>query len=244
MPSYTDAFHAATAERNARSARRVVPIVIELTAPRSVVDVGCGLGTWLAAFVDAGVADAVGVDGPSVDRQRLSIPVESFLARDLTQPLDLGRTFDLAVCVEVAEHLPAQAAARLVGDLARLAPVVLFSAAVPGQGGTGHVNEQWPEYWAALFRDVEYDVVDCLRPRIWHDPDVQFYYAQNLLLFVSAAALERMPALRAEAQRRRGDPLARVHPARWLAAIDPRQQRLSWSLRSVCHAAVRRLRGR
>lgn len=242
VADYTTAFHHATADRNARSARRVVPLALSFVNPRSVVDVGCGLGTWLAAFAEAGVPDIVGVDGPSVDRSRLSIPADRFHAHDLTQPLDLGRTFDLAVCVEVAEHLPERSAARFVGDLTRLAPVVLFSAAVPGQGGTHHVNEQWPEYWAGLFLGKGYVAIDGIRPRIWNDPDVEFYYAQNLLLFAKAERLDAFPALKAEEAKRRGDPLARIHPARWRAALDPGRQHLRWLVRALWRSSLQRLR--
>src|SRR5204862_3532668 len=134
-----------------RSARAVVPLVMELVRPASVLDVGCGLGTWLAAFAEAGVADFLGMDGDYVDRAKLKIPAERFRAADLTNPPSPGRTFDLAVCLEVAEHLPEKASPRLVELLATAAPVVLFSAALPGQGGTRHINEQWPAFWQRLF---------------------------------------------------------------------------------------------
>jgi hypothetical protein len=90
------------------------------------------------------------------------------------------------VCVEVAEHLPASGAPSFVADLARLAPVVAFSAAIPGQGGEGHVNEQWPEYWERLFAASGYRVVDALRRPFWRHPDGPAYVAQNLLLAVDA----------------------------------------------------------
>jgi hypothetical protein len=86
------------------------------------------------------------------------------------------------VSLEVAEHLPESRAASFVADLCRLAPVVLFSAAIPGQGGTGHVNEQWPGYWADLFGARGYSVSGALRWRIWNDCRVCNWYSQNMLV--------------------------------------------------------------
>src|SRR3981081_11169 len=129
-----------------RSADAIVPVVIDLVRPRSVVDIGCGTGTWLAAFRRDGVPDVFGIDGDWAPRDRLQLTGGQVAHHDPSQPLDLGRRFDLAICLEVAEHLPAASADALVALLTRHAPVVLFSAAIPGQGGTGHVNEQRPVY--------------------------------------------------------------------------------------------------
>src|SRR5688572_3838294 len=89
-----------------RSANVVVPLVITALAPRSVVDVGCGNGTWLATFHEKGVTDVLGVDGEYVDRDELDIPGGQFLPFDLTKRLELDRQFDLVMSLEVAEHLP------------------------------------------------------------------------------------------------------------------------------------------
>ena len=244
MDVYPERFYSTSWQRAARSARRVVPLVIDYLAPRSVVDVGCGVAAWLEVLREAGVADVLGVDGPHINTQLLRIPAGLFAVHDLSGPLQLPRGFDLAMSLEVAEHLPAAEAGRFVRDLTRLAPVVMFSAAVPGQGGTHHVNEQWPDYWAALFDANGYVVVDCLRPRIWRDEDVEFFYAQNLLLFVAADALDRYPLLKREEERRRGEPLSLVHPTRWLEALDPRRQPLSSLLRNLGVALMYRFGGR
>src|SRR4051794_6556440 len=112
-----------------RSARVIVPRVLGLVAARSVIDVGCGQGTWLSVFAECGAPDVFGIDGDYVDARRFEIPAERFEPRDLSRPFELLRTFDLAVSLEVAEHLPAAAADDFVASLTRLAPVVLFSAA-------------------------------------------------------------------------------------------------------------------
>lgn len=241
MDAYPETFYSTSWQRASRSARRVVPLLVDLVAPRSGVDVGCGTAAWLEVLRESGVQDVLGVDGSHVTPHLLRIPQELFHVHDLSRPLRLPRQFDLAMSLEVAEHLPGTEASRFVEDLTRLAPVVLFSAAVPGQGGTHHVNEQWPEYWAQLFAARGYQVVDCVRPRIWNDADVEFFYAQNALLFVAADRMDRYPRLKAEEERRRGEPLARVHPRRWEAALDPRRQPISSLLRALYVAAMHRL---
>jgi hypothetical protein len=135
-------------------------------------------------FAGIGAGDVLGVDGDHVRRDELKIPAECFRAHDLSRPPDLGRRFDVALCLEVAEHLPAESAAPLVAALAAAAPAVVFSAAVPGQGGVQHVNEQWPWYWQGLFEQRGYRCLDLFRKEIWQNPDVEAYYQQNLFLFV------------------------------------------------------------
>ncbi len=181
---YSAEFFDAFSDGSSRSAARVLPIALQIVHPASAVDVGCGVGTWAAELRGHGIADVIGVDGAYVDPDRLLIPREAFLARDLRAPLGLGRMFDLAVCLEVAEHLPTESAAHLVSELTELAPAVLFSAAIPFQGGNHHVNEQWPSYWASLFARHGYRPYDVVRPRVWTWPEVDFWYAQNTILYV------------------------------------------------------------
>ena len=154
----------------------------------SVIDVGCGQGVWAAEFARLGtVSDVVGVDGDYVDPARLCIPRGDFYAHDLKQPLDLGRTFSLAVCLEVGEHLPHAVAPTLVGTLVRHAPMVLFSAAVPGQGGEHHINEQPLEFWRGLFAAHGYTAFDPVRPGIQYNGVVEPWYRYNTLLYLSGA---------------------------------------------------------
>ncbi len=162
---------------------------MDLVSPESVVDVGCGVGAWLAAFRDAGVEDVLGLDGDYVPRDLLQIEAERFLAANLQDPPKLDRRFDLAISLEVAEHLPESASDRFVETVSGLAPVVLFSAAVPLQGGTGHVNEQPQSYWAEKFAQYGYRAVDAVRPVVWDDAGVKFWYRQNAVLYSSPEAL-------------------------------------------------------
>jgi SAM-dependent methyltransferase len=210
---YDERFYAAQRSGSRRSAEAIVPILLELVEPRSVLDVGCGTGAWLAVCSEHGVEDVLGVDGAHVGPELLQLPSDRFRAHDVAAPLDLGRTFDLALCLEVGEHLAEPAAAVLVESLVRHAPLVLFSAAVPGQLGEGHVNERWQDWWAARFDAHGYVPVDCVRRRVWSDERVEWWYAQNALLYASAAELERRPRLAAEHELMGTGQLVLVHPA-------------------------------
>ncbi|MCU1242656.1 MAG: hypothetical protein JWO71_3382 [Candidatus Acidoferrum typicum] len=213
---YTKGFYESLRNGVMRSAEVIVPLVLDLVPARSVVDVGCGDGGWLAVFRRHGVEEILGLDGEYVDRGTLQIPRERFEACDLTKPLAIQREFDLAVSLEVAEHLPPECAEVFVAGLTELAPVVLFSAAIPFQGGMNHLNEQWPDKWAGLFRERGYVPVDFVRKRVWQNTAVDFWYAQNTLLFVQSSLVERSNSLREELQQTNPDQLCLVHPRQYL----------------------------
>lgn len=214
---YSEAFFAAHDEGGRASACAVLPRLIELLAPQSIVDVGCGIGAWLRVARESGIDDVLGLDGPWVRPDELEIPPDCFLATDLTAQPDLGRKFDLALSLEVAEHLPPSKAEDFVDLLTTLGPVVVFSAAVPGQGGGGHTNEQWPGYWSSLFARRGYEAVDCLREEFWEDDAVEWWYSQNLILFARPAVLDTFPGLR-EHPNRGKTPLSLIHPRRFALA--------------------------
>jgi len=182
---YRRDFFASFVDGAAKSASVVVPLVMSLFPIDSVLDVGCGPGAWAAEFLAQGVSDVWGIDGDYVNRSHLRIPAERFLTRDLREPLHLDRTFELAVCLEVAERLPESRARGLVSDLTSLAPCILFSAAVPRQGGAGHINEQYLPYWVTLFRRQGYQGVDPVRPRILGNASVEWWYRQNTVMFAA-----------------------------------------------------------
>ena len=213
--SYTRDFYQLIGEGTRTSAREIIPLLLDLLQPilpKSVVDVGCGTGSWLAAFHKLGIADCLGIDGDYVDRTILQIPLNQFQSADLKQPLQINRKFDLAISLEVAEHLPATCAENFVNSLTQLAPVILFSAAIPFQGGVEHVNEQWPQYWVYYFQKNGYAVIDCLRKKIWNNDKVEPWYAQNILIFVKQEYLSGYPRLVNEYQNTDMNQLAIVHP--------------------------------
>jgi SAM-dependent methyltransferase len=208
------------------SARVVVPVLEQLLPITRVVDIGCGSGCWLRAFADIGITDYVGVDSAPAATRGAVVSEERIISHDLCRQLDLGRRFDLAVCVEVAEHLPESAAPTLVDTIVRHAPAVLFSAAIPGQGGRAHVNEQWPVYWARLFSRHDYRVADVLRPRLWNERRVSWWYRQNMMLFLAPGTdITELAASYAS------DPLPLVHPE--LFATRARQTRIGRAVRTL-----------
>jgi hypothetical protein len=192
---YDRKFYQSSRNLSHSSAREIVPLILRLIPVASVCDIGCGDGTWLRVFREQGITDIVGIDGEHVTRDLLQIPVSDFQPMDLRHQISLTRSFDLATSLEVAEHLPESRAASFVEDLTCLAPVVLFSAAIPSQGGRDHVNEQWQTYWTAMFSQYDYTVCDVVRPKIWKNRRIAYWYRQNILLFCNRRSLETFPEL-------------------------------------------------
>jgi 2-polyprenyl-3-methyl-5-hydroxy-6-metoxy-1,4-benzoquinol methylase len=120
MQTYPGRFFEGLSEGARSSATEIVPLILELVHPGSVIDVGCGLGTWLSVFEEHGIDDILGLDGDYVDRTRLETPEERYLPFDLEKPFRIDRQFDLVVSLEVAEHLPGECAGTFVDSLTRL----------------------------------------------------------------------------------------------------------------------------
>lgn len=164
------------------SAIVVVPMVIqEFGLPDSVIDFGCGTGAWLHEFSIRGVKEIYGVDG-SNDGHRF-LTEDQFELFDLGEPYVPLHKYDLAITLEVAEHLPEEHANAFVANVARCSDNILWSAAVPGQRGLNHINEQWPSYWVPKFQELGFYCNGCFRYEIWDDPQVETWYKQNILLF-------------------------------------------------------------
>lgn len=210
---YDSKFYVDQVDRSISSAQVIVPIIHEMLRPRSVLDIGCGVGSWLKVWLHTGVRDIQGIDGDYVDRDMLLIPREHFASHDLSTPFDLGRKFDIVCCLEVAEHLPSASASVLVKSLVRHSDVVLFSAAIPGQTGTGHINERWQSYWADLFATEGYLPSDQIRDKVWQNEQVEWWYRQNTILYCSPTAVEKYGWVSTST------PLDIVHPDLYLARL-------------------------
>jgi SAM-dependent methyltransferase len=193
-PVYDALFYEYQREGALISARLVVPLLHGALPIGSVLDVGCGAGAWLKAHEEAGVVDFAGIDGAYVDPALLVIDPARFQAVDIASPFELGRRFDLVQCLEVAEHVPGPHAPVLIDNLVRHGQSILFSAATPGQGGKGHVNERPLGYWRGLFEARGYAAFDYLRPRIAGDRRIEWWYRFNTLLYVQESATSSLPA--------------------------------------------------
>lgn len=169
---------------NLISPSHIVPYIIEKFNPKSVVDVGCGIGTFLHVFKQHNVQDVLGIDGPWVNKQQLNIEIGEFFEADLEKPINLNKVFDLVLCLEVAEHLHAQYADVLVDSLTSLGNKIVFSAATFRQGGQNHLNEQVFNYWKEKFAQRNFKVIDLFRPLFWNEAQIQWWYKQNMFLIV------------------------------------------------------------
>ncbi|MEO7787638.1 MAG: methyltransferase domain-containing protein [Sphingomicrobium sp.] len=199
------------------SARTVAPLLRAEMRIDSLLDIGAGHGAWAAEWAAAGAGEVLAVDGDYVRLDQLVIPADRFRAHDLSTPLDLGRTFDLVQSLEVAEHLPAAKAATFVDTLTRHGDVVLFSAAVPHQGGEHHVNEQPPEYWRQLFAAKGFAAFDWLRPRLADQKQVKGWYRYNSLIYANAAGQERLSRSILDTRVADGQPVAMAGDLAWNA---------------------------
>ena len=228
MPTvYTSGFYDSYRDASLKSARKIVPHALRFSGAKSVADVGCGVGTWLRVVKDSGITDYLGVDGDYVEKHMLEIEPDRFRPHDLQQAFRADRRFDLVLSMEVAEHLPPDRANTFIDTLTSLGDVVLFSAAIPFQNGTNHVNEQFPDYWKDRFRERGYVVVDCLRKLVWNDPDVEPWYAQNALFFVKEERLNEYPHLAAARATTDESFLALVHPKIYLLAREDAAQKVT-----------------
>lgn len=206
---YPAGFYENRRDHTAYAARKILATLPAGLRRDRIADIGCGTGTWLAAALAMGSTYAYGAEGDWVSPAMLDDPRIDFHLHDLERPLT-GVRVDLAISLEVAEHLPPERAEGFVADLVALAPAILFSAAIPGQGGVGHRNERWQSYWAKLFAGHGYAAYDLVRPAIWTDDVIPAWYRQNTVLYLdhsTGATLGLVPT----------DPshIDRVHPLFW-----------------------------
>lgn len=213
---YDERFYDSQVDGSFLSAKAVVPIINSLVHPKSVLDVGCGVGTWLRVWKDQfSIKDIKGIDGEYVNLRQLIIPNEDFIAKDLKKEFNLHRKFDLVMCLEVGEHLPREASQILVDNLVNHGDIIIFSSANLHQRGTYHINEQAPEFWAGLFSKRNFIPVDILRNIIWNNDQIEWWYRQNILIYVNPERIAMYPQLSDAAKNTNPDCLFRIHPLLW-----------------------------
>lgn len=226
IKDYTSVFYDIVSAKALASAKVLLPECLKvLPEIHSVIDFGCGQGAWLSVFQELGITEIQGLDGKWIDQNALKIPKNNFSVIDFENEIVVGKKYDLAVSLEVAEHITKDKASVFVDSLTKAADFVLFSAAIPFQGGTKHVNEQWPEYWSRLFEEKGYVAQDSLRAKIWNESSTAWFYKQNVILYVKKNRLAdlRQPAVRQTAPSHASPaahgnvhPLPYVHPELFL----------------------------
>lgn len=181
--NYDEDFYILEKESSEGFSSIVIPYVIERLKCKTVIDFGCGVGQCLNNVKRCnGIEKVMGLDGQWVEKH-LEIAQEEFYDCDLTQDIDLKEKYDLAISLEVAEHLPRKSAKTFIRNLVKHSNVILFSAAIPHQGGTYHVNEQYPSYWRKIFAAFDFSMCDCLRSHFWDDEKIEAFYRQNTFIY-------------------------------------------------------------
>lgn len=178
-------FHKYGSEFNNTSAEIIVPEVIKLVQPKSVLDLGCGIGNWLSVFEQQDIKKLYGVDGEHA-RSQFILDEKYFIATDFENEESyttiLDEKIDLAVCLEVVEHLTEKTGQKIVEFLCNSTNIIMFSAAVPHQMGENHINEQHPCYWQELFAQRGYVFYDIFRQKYWNHTEIKWWYKQNMFL--------------------------------------------------------------
>lgn len=147
---------------------------------------GGGIGVWLNVIKNKIPQDKFNgrlFDGDYLTRDMILDP-DLFEKCDLENELTKKEKFDLVICLEVAEHLSKTRADSFIADLAQLGDIILFSAAIPFQGGVGHINEQPSSYWRKLFESNGFECFDIIRPEIKDDENIPFWYKNNCFVYI------------------------------------------------------------
>ncbi len=182
---YTPAYYEKHQKGASQSASLVWDFLFQHYRPNSILDVGCGSGEWLKEAQVRGVKKLVGLDGAWVQNIFKNYSEIGFIPANLEEDLPVVEPgFELAVCLEVAEHLSSKQGHALVKFLCHASDIILFGAAIPGQEGEHHINEQWPQYWERLFETQGYTLIDCIRPHLWNQSKVKWWYRQNTFVYI------------------------------------------------------------
>lgn len=212
MSIYDTAFYEYINKGSASSAATIVPLISSHFNVRSVIDFGCGQGVWLREWKRRGAQEVLGLDGDYLSIDALMIDKSEFRASDLSNPINIGKKFDLVQSLEVAEHLPESAADTFVESLVRHGDIIIFSAAAVGQGGHDHINEKPYEYWRDKFLKHGYILIDWLRQAIKDNLAVESWYRYNSLCFVNQELINTLPGDLLRYRVANADPITDISP--------------------------------
>jgi len=218
METYPAGWHLHYGNKTGVSAARIVSYLAPLFTPKSIVEIGCGNAHWTYEFIASGVSDYLVTDGPWNNIDNLLVDRAAIRSLDLNEFNSLGRKFDMAVCLEVAEHVQEIAAENIIRTLTEASDIVLFGAAIPLQGGYGHINEQWPSYWRSIFEKFGFIAFDIIRPKFWNDQDIHYWYRQNTFIYVRKTDIRNIDLLvREQAKLYETIPMSdAIHPEKFI----------------------------
>ncbi|MEZ9898250.1 methyltransferase domain-containing protein [Vibrio breoganii] len=182
--AYNDDFFRYINKGSELAAEAIIPIIKKHFVVDSVLDVGCGSGTWLKVWKEHNIEDVYGIDGNSLKDKEILVPRKNLLSMNLCSSFNLDRRFTVTQCLEVAEHIPQKYSLLLVESICKHSDIVIFSAAPPGQGGENHVNEQCYDYWRNIFKMNGFDAYDIIRPKISGLKSIPPWYKYNLLIYI------------------------------------------------------------
>ena len=180
---YDNAFFGDAYDSSFRSAVAMLGSLNQALEFKTVVDIGAGVGAWSRAAIELN-KEVLSIDGNWVQEIPGKFELLKYSFQNLNEPINTDSIYDLAICLEVAEHLSPVRSEGLISDLCGLAPVVMFGAALPRQGGAGHINCRPHSFWINLFAENNYKAIDFFRPQFWYDGQVGPWYSQNTYLFV------------------------------------------------------------
>ena len=221
---YNEKFYAVRRAEVIPSAEAIMGLIFKMFHIESVIDFGCGTGTWLNAAQSLGATNVTGIEGDWLKDEFLDSPNLDVIRKDLANPVRIEGTYDLAISLEVGEHLLPERAASFVEDICRTSKKVLFSAAIPNQGGVGHLNEQWQSYWAEHFLKHDFVPFDVIRPEIWSNSDISFWYRQNTILYLHKDEIENNGKMSFPLETKKPADLNIVHPEQYSKNMNLRLQ--------------------
>lgn len=197
---YPSAWHASFADVTSNSARLILSFLQNFVRLDSMLELGCGEAHWSANALSLGTQTVCAVDGPWNNKERLNVASSQYIEAEINRNFNVPGKFDMAICLEVAEHVDMNFATKTVSILSEASDVVLFGAAIPYQGGFGHINEQWPSWWNEKFLLAGFRPYDVIRPKFWNHPDIHYWYKQNTILYIREGAknidLEKLSSLK------------------------------------------------
>lgn len=242
---YNFSWHQRHSEKTRISADVTLSILLDIFRPRSILDVGCGDGIWLRQAEDLGLVELKGVDGPWTDMDKLLFSKENLSIFDLEKTFNLNRRFDIAISLEVAEHISNESSDNMIENLISHSDIVLFGAAIPYQGGFRHINEMWQSWWANKFVERGYQCFDVIRPQIWNRNDVHYWYKQNALVYVNSERKDHLRNFERYATERSltGWPLDVVHPEKYESIATYKQIAFKPLLRELPNGVAEKIKG-